>query len=85
MIYGLPILRCNPNPTTLLNENGDKMLIPNSLSDRGTELSSVGGIIDTFKAILGNPYDPDTNPDGFVNIGTAENVSNFHFFTAFLS
>ncbi|KAL9632617.1 MAG: hypothetical protein Q9164_005210, partial [Protoblastenia rupestris] len=50
------------------------MLIKSSLSDRGVELSSAGGLIDKFKDILGDTYDPDTNPDGFVNIGTAENI-----------
>ncbi|KAL9125967.1 MAG: hypothetical protein Q9217_004911 [Psora testacea] len=43
------------------------------LSTRGNELASVSGVVDQFKELLENPYDPDTNPDGIVNIGTAEN------------
>ena len=44
------------------------------LLSRGSELSASGATLDKFKAILGNPYEPDTNPDGIVNIGVAENV-----------
>ena len=38
-------------------------------------------MIDSYKPILDDQWDPDTNPGGFVNIGTAENVSyySFHF------
>lgn len=52
----------------------------NGLSQRGQELAASGSMLDKFKAILGNPYDPDTNPDGIVNIGTAENVWNHQKF-----
>lgn len=45
-----------------------------ALSDRGAELSAAGGRVETFKAILNDLYDPDTNPGGYVNIGIAENV-----------
>ncbi|KAF2089340.1 PLP-dependent transferase [Saccharata proteae CBS 121410] len=44
-----------------------------TLSHRGHELAAPTGFAEKFKSILGNPYDPDTNPDGFVDIGTAEN------------
>lgn len=47
---------------------------PASLADRGLELAQVGQLLDKFKEILQNPYDPDANPDGFVNMGIAENV-----------
>ena len=47
-----------------------------SLSHRGSELYAFGAAVDDFKAIIGNIYDPDTNPDGIVNLGTAENVSH---------
>ena len=50
------------------------MLDKSSLSSRGDELASAGGLLDKFKSILEDLYDPDTNPNGFVNIGTAENV-----------
>ena len=46
------------------------------LSARGEELESVAAIVDKFKKLLGNPYDPDTHPDGIVNLGTAENVND---------
>ena len=45
-----------------------------SLADRGLELVPFGKFLDKFKEILQNPYDPDTNPDGFINMGVAENV-----------
>lgn len=45
-----------------------------TLSDRGLDLAKLGGILDKFKTILSDPYHPDDNPGGFVNIGTAENV-----------
>ena len=44
------------------------------LSKRGSELSVLGRQVDQFKAIFGDLYDPDTNPDGFVNLGVSENV-----------
>ena len=50
------------------------MLIETPLSHRGAEIASHGGLAGKFKKILGNPYDPDSNPDGFVNMGVAENV-----------
>lgn len=45
-----------------------------TLAERGLDLATAGGAIEKFKTILSDPYDPDDNPDGFVNIGTAENV-----------
>lgn len=45
-----------------------------TLSSRGDELSAAGGHLEKFKAIWSNPYHPDTNVDGFVNMGTSENV-----------
>lgn len=45
-----------------------------SLADRGLHFAHVGEKLGSFKTILSNPYDPDTNPDGFINMGTAENV-----------
>ncbi len=44
-----------------------------TISDRGWELASQS-MRKKFSAILGNPYDAKKNPEGFVNIGTAENV-----------
>lgn len=49
-----------------------------SLSRRGVELASGDSLRDMFKTILSDPYDPDTNTEGFVNIGTAENVYTRH-------
>ena len=49
---------------------------PSGLSKRGAVLSASGATLDKFKQILGNPYDPDSNPHGIINIGTAENVRN---------
>ena len=45
------------------------------LSNRGSELSVLGSRFEQFKVIFGNLYDPDTNPDGIVNLGVSENVS----------
>ena len=45
-----------------------------ALSKRGVKLSESGATLDKFKEILGNPYDPETNRNGIINIGTAENV-----------
>lgn len=44
------------------------------LSNRGSELSGLGSRFEQFKVIFGNLYDPDTNPDGIVNLGVSENV-----------
>ena len=48
--------------------------IKGSLSERGAGLAKGENYRDKFKAILNDPYDPVQNPDGFVNLGTAENV-----------
>lgn len=45
-----------------------------TLSDRGLDLAKAGGMVENFKTIMSDPYHPDDNPHGFVNIGTAENV-----------
>ena len=45
-----------------------------TLSDRGYDMAKAGGNMDKFKTILSNPYHPIDNPEGFVNIGTSENV-----------
>ena len=42
------------------------------LSERGSQLSASGATLDKFKQILGNAYDSDANPDGIINLGTAE-------------
>jgi hypothetical protein len=44
-----------------------------SISERGRALATQN-LRKKFSAILADPYDPDNNPDGIVNIGTAENV-----------
>lgn len=44
-----------------------------TLGHRGAALASQESIRDKFGTILADPYDPDTNPSGFINIGTAEN------------
>ena len=49
-------------------------LVGGSLSRRGIQLEGSGQMIDKFKNILGNLYDPETNPDGWCNVGVAENV-----------
>lgn len=45
------------------------------LSNRGSELAVLGSRFEQFKAIFGDLYDPDTNPDGIVNLGVSENVA----------
>jgi hypothetical protein len=47
-----------------------------TLSSRGDELFVAGGHLEKVKAIWGNPYHPETNTDGFVNMGTSENVGS---------
>ena len=44
-----------------------------SLSERGHAYLQDGDF-EQLRAILGDPYDRDTNPNGLVNLGTAENV-----------
>ena len=51
------------------------MLVETSLSKRGLELKEAAALVDKFKKIFENPYEPDKNPKGFVNLGVAENVS----------
>jgi hypothetical protein len=46
-----------------------------SLSARGSELQAGGALAETWKAILGDSYDAEKNPNGIVNLGTSENVS----------
>lgn len=57
-------------------ENFDLKTAPehSSLSIRGTELSSAGAQLAKWRSILEDAYDPESNPNGFVNMGTAENV-----------
>lgn len=51
------------------------MMAPHTtLGKRGHELASGPNIRDKISAILGDQYDPDTNPHGFVNLGVSENV-----------
>lgn len=45
-----------------------------TLSKRGFDLAAGPSLRDRFDAILHDPYCPDTNLNGFINIGTAENV-----------
>ena len=51
------------------------MIINSPLSNRGSELSALGSRFEQLKAIFGDLYDPDTNPDGIVSLGVSENVS----------
>ncbi len=46
-----------------------------SLSARGSDLRDGGALAETWKAILADSYDADENPNGIVNLGTSENVS----------
>lgn len=45
-----------------------------TLSGRGDELLKGGGNLTASRRSAGNRFDPDTNPNGIVNLGTAENV-----------
>ena len=45
-----------------------------TLAERGQDLANAGEFLDLFKNILNDPYDPKDNSDGFINIGTSENV-----------
>lgn len=45
-----------------------------TLSKRGDELFAGAGSLAAQRLRAGNAFDPKTNPNGFVNLGTAENV-----------
>jgi hypothetical protein len=45
-----------------------------SLSSRGSELTELGKGWDNFKTSFADPYHPDINPDGLLNMGLADNV-----------
>ena len=45
-----------------------------TLSRRGKDFADGESSRDKFRDILDDPYDPDTNPNGYVNIGVSENV-----------
>jgi hypothetical protein len=47
---------------------------PSSLSKRGAELASAPNMRDKALQILGRDWHPENNPDGYVQIGSAENV-----------
>jgi hypothetical protein len=50
-----------------------------TLAARGLALASGDNLRELFGALLGNIYDPETNPNGILNIGTAENACvQFH-------
>ncbi|KAF2460669.1 pyridoxal phosphate-dependent transferase [Lineolata rhizophorae] len=49
------------------------MASESTLAGRGVELASGPSMRDTFGKIMTDIYDPDRNPNGIVNIGTAEN------------
>lgn len=55
------------------------MQIKSTLSSRGNDLKDAGPPVDLWKKILGNPYDPNKNPEGVVNLGVAENVIDQSF------
>ena len=44
-----------------------------NLSSRGAEIASGLDVRRMFDLLEGDKYDPDSNPEGFVNIGIAEN------------
>ncbi|GAB1738717.1 hypothetical protein NU219Hw_g3512t1 [Hortaea werneckii] len=44
-----------------------------TLAPRGAELANGPSLRELFGGILGDKYDKDTNPNGMINIGTAEN------------
>ncbi|MCJ1466365.1 hypothetical protein MMC07_004984 [Pseudocyphellaria aurata] len=46
-----------------------------TLADRGLYFAHVAENAERFKTILSNLYHPDTNPDGFINMGTSENYN----------
>lgn len=48
---------------------------PTSLASRGRDLVHAGEFLDMFQTILSNPFEPDSNPTGFIKMGTVENVS----------
>lgn len=52
-----------------------------ALSKRGRQLHAGGVLVDKWKPILDDSYDPEENPDGIVNLGTSENVSKLNMLT----
>ena len=51
------------------------MTVNSTLSQRGRELEAAPSLRDRIKRVSSDPYDPDTNPGGFVNIGVSENFA----------
>lgn len=49
-----------------------------TLGTRGASLASGLNMRDKASRILSRQWDPLTNPDAVVNLGTAENVSIWH-------
>ena len=45
-----------------------------SLSVRGQRNVSSGALFSKLFDVISNPYDEEHNPDGFINLGNAENV-----------
>ena len=50
------------------------MKTPSTLSRRGVEYTKGPNLRQKFKQLLTDLYDPISNPNGFVNLGLAENV-----------
>ncbi|KAI6920086.1 hypothetical protein KC341_g16840 [Hortaea werneckii] len=46
-----------------------------TLAPRGAELADGPSLRELFGGILGDKYDKETNPNGMINIGTAENYT----------
>ena len=47
-----------------------------TLSHRGIKLAEGPNLREMFSSVLSDPYHPQKNPNGFVNMGTSENVGN---------
>ena len=45
-----------------------------TLSSRGAKLTAMGEGLEKLKKLFANTYDPETNPNGLVNMGVSENV-----------
>jgi hypothetical protein len=44
------------------------------LSERGAANYEPGSVRYRYAAVYGNPWDAETNPNGFINLGVSENV-----------
>ncbi|KAF2136749.1 uncharacterized protein K452DRAFT_329432 [Aplosporella prunicola CBS 121167] len=56
-----------------------------TLAQRGAVLAQGPSLAEKFKKFMADPHDPDSNPSGFIDIGTAENHAMLPEVAAFMN